>query len=533
MENVKSENRIFEGFKPRIPLVLIFALGVLLGSLTPIFGEVPVFSGAALFVIASLVFMTAREILPVVGILCPALFAFMMTGELAAPALYIGVIFTVGATVYLTLGGRVWAPIACAAVAYALGAVAIDPISALPALIPVAVGLFAALMLPRQGLTFATAALTSIALTAGLSFFLASGGDLAAVADTVRESIANAYASLNSEFLIITEDTAKTLAAYIINISPGFIFAAASAVVFVSLSLANTLFRASGVGDKIPEEMAKLTLSPISGIIYLFCFFLSAAFMIEGTTVFNDHWNVEKTHAYADVELSSLPESIVIRLVDSLSSYHYPYKGRLSSRYGPRRGRPHQGVDLPLKVGDPIYAAFDGKVRYSKVAGNYGNLVVIRHNNGLETYYAHLSARSVEVGEWVVAGQQIGLGGNTGRSTGPHLHFEVRYRGQSFDPERIIDFSTGDMRRSELLLKRRYFSIYSKYEQDFDDEIEAEKQEEAERKAAAAVKYHTIRSGDTLGALARKYGTTVTRLCQLNGIKSTSILRIGQRLRVS
>ena len=283
MENVKSENRIFEGFKPRSPLVLIFALGVLLGSLTPIFGEVPVFSGAALFVIASLVFMTAREILPVVGILCPALFAFMMTGELAAPALYIGVIFTVGATVYLTLGGRVWAPIACAAVAYALGAVAIDPISALPALIPVAVGLFAALMLPRQGLTFATAALTSIALTAGLSFFLASGGDLAAVADTVRESIANAYASLNSEFLIITEDTAKTLAAYIINISPGFIFAAASAVVFVSLSLANTLFRASGVGDKIPEEMAKLTLSPISGIIYLFCFFLSAAFMIEGT----------------------------------------------------------------------------------------------------------------------------------------------------------------------------------------------------------------------------------------------------------
>ena len=299
MENIKSENRIFEGFKPRIPLVLIFALGVLLGSLTPIFGEVPVFSGAALFVIVSLVFMTAREILPVVGILCPALFAFMMTGELAAPALYIGVIFTVGATVYLTLGGRVWAPIACAAVAYALGAVAIDPISAIPALIPVLVGLFAALMLPRQGLTFATAALTSIALTAGLSFFLASGGDLAAVADTVRESIANAYASLNSEFLIITEDTAKTLAAYIINISPGFIFAAASAVVFVSLSLANTLFRASGVGDKIPEEMAKLTLSPISGIFYLFCFFLSAAFMIEG----------------ADYELhATVTENIIIAL---------------------------------------------------------------------------------------------------------------------------------------------------------------------------------------------------------------------------
>ena len=248
--------------------------------------------------------------------------------------------------------------------------------------------------------------------------------------------------------------------------------------------------------------------------------------------VFSDHWNTTATHAYSDVELSSLPEATPIRLVDSLGSYHHPYIGRITSRYGPRRGRAHQGLDISLKIGDPVYATFDGKVRMSKAAGNYGNLVIIRHNNGLETYYAHLSERSVEVGDWVVAGQQIGLGGNTGRSTGPHLHFEVRYKGQSFDPERIIDFTTGDLRRGELLLKRRHFSIYAKYEQDFDEEVEVEKIEEAERKAAAAIQYHTVRSGDTLGALARKYGTTVTRLCQLNGIKSTSILRIGQRLRV-
>lgn len=248
--------------------------------------------------------------------------------------------------------------------------------------------------------------------------------------------------------------------------------------------------------------------------------------------VFNDHWNTKVSHAYGDVDVNSLPESTVIRLVDSLESYHYPYMGRITSRYGPRRGRAHQGLDIGLKTGDPIYATFDGKVRFSKAAGDYGNLIVIRHNNGLETYYAHLSQRDVEVGDWVVAGQQIGLGGSTGRSTGPHLHFEVRYRGQSFDPERIIDFSTGDLRRSELLLRRRHFSIYAKYEQDFTDEEEVAKQEEAERKAAAAVQYHTVRSGDTLGALARKYGTSVSRLCQLNGIKSTSILRIGQRLRV-
>lgn len=248
--------------------------------------------------------------------------------------------------------------------------------------------------------------------------------------------------------------------------------------------------------------------------------------------VFNDHWTTDNIHAYGDVALESLPEATAIRLVDSLESYHYPYIGRITSRYGPRKGRAHQGLDIGLKTGDPIYATFDGKVRISKAAGDYGNLIVIRHNNGLETYYAHLSQRDVEVGDWVVAGQQIGLGGSTGRSTGPHLHYEVRYKGQSFDPERLIDFSNGNLRRDELLLKRRHFSIYSKYEQDFGDEEEVAKQEEAERKAAAAVQYHTVRSGDTLGALARKYGTSVSRICQLNGIKSTSILRIGQKLRV-
>lgn len=250
------------------------------------------------------------------------------------------------------------------------------------------------------------------------------------------------------------------------------------------------------------------------------------------TTVFNDHWDTSTPYVFGDVDQNSLPEATPIRLVDSLKSYHYPHLGVITSRYGPRKGRQHQGLDIALKTGTPIYATFDGKVRFSKSSGHYGNLVIIRHCNGLETWHAHLSECSVEAGDWVVAGQQIGLGGSTGRSTGPHLHFEVRYRGQSFDPERIIDFKTGELRREELLLKRRHFSIYAKYEQDFEDEIEAEKQEEAERKAAEAIQYHTVRSGDTLSAIARKYGTTVNKICQLNNIKSTTILSLGKKLRV-
>lgn len=253
----------------------------------------------------------------------------------------------------------------------------------------------------------------------------------------------------------------------------------------------------------------------------------------KDSTIFEKYWDTETLFPYKDVDMSAMPSSAVIELVDSLKSYHYPYKGRLSSKYGMRRRRPHQGVDLPLKVGDPIYATFCGRVRISQYnKGGYGNLVIIRHDNGLETYYGHLSERLVEPGQWVEAGQVIGLGGSTGRSTGPHLHFEMRYYGQSFDPQRLIDFESGQLCRETFLLKKSFFSIYSKAGQDFEDEIANEEQDKKEAAEKAAERYHRIRSGDTLGAIARKYGTTVNNICRLNGIKSTTVLRIGRTLRV-
>ena len=265
--------------------------------------------------------------------------------------------------------------------------------------------------------------------------------------------------------------------------------------------------------------------------------------------IFSEHWNTSVTHVYYGVTADKLPESIPIQLIDSLSGSHYPYKGWMSSKYGPRGGRSHQGVDLPLKTGDSVYAAFDGKVRYSNFSSSgYGNLVIIRHHNGLETYYAHLSERNVQAGEWVVAGQQIGKGGSTGRSSGPHLHFEARYRGQSFDPERLFDFKTGELRQSELLLKRRHFSISSRYEQDFNDE-ELTEQAAAREKAQAAAKpstsvtktttkttqsavYHTIKEGEMFSSLAVKYNTTSKRIQELNPDVDPTKIQIGQKIRV-
>lgn len=253
----------------------------------------------------------------------------------------------------------------------------------------------------------------------------------------------------------------------------------------------------------------------------------------QDSTVFEKYWSTDVISPYREVPLTSLPVSVVIPLVDSLKSYHYPYQGRIISRYGPRRGRNHNGVDLPLKEGSPIYATFDGRVRYAQNSRTgYGNLVIIRHDNGLETYMGHLSKISVKAGDWVTAGQVVGEGGSTGRSTGPHLHFETRYYGQSFDPERLIDFNTGMLRRETFLLKRKFFDIYSRYDQNFEDEIANEEEDKREAAELAARRYYKVRSGDTLSGIAVKYGTTVTRICQLNGINRNAILKVGKTLRV-
>lgn len=249
--------------------------------------------------------------------------------------------------------------------------------------------------------------------------------------------------------------------------------------------------------------------------------------------VFDENWVEDGTNPYG-VELSQLPQSWSLWLVDDLKQYKCPYQGDVFYRgkFGIRRGRRHQGVDLPLKTGDPIYATFTGKVRVSKYWGAFGNLVIIRHENGIETFYAHLSKRLVEVGDWVNAGDVIGYGGSTGRSTGPHLHFETRYKGFAFDPQWLIDFKTGELRHRLFVLKKKYFNIYSNYEQDFEDEMKNHEDDLAEDAEKAAMKWYTVRSGDTLTRIAKNNGTTVSAICRLNGISANTTLRVGKKLRV-
>ncbi|MCF0176538.1 MAG: peptidoglycan DD-metalloendopeptidase family protein [Bacteroidales bacterium] len=255
--------------------------------------------------------------------------------------------------------------------------------------------------------------------------------------------------------------------------------------------------------------------------------------MVANADIFTKYWTSKTTNPYG-IPVDSLDNTTAIWLVDDIGQYHCPYIGSVYARgkFMMRSGRRHLGVDLPLKTGDPIYATFEGKVRYSGYMHGYGNFVIIRHSNGLETFYGHLSKRNVEENDWVNAGDVIGLGGSTGRSTGPHLHFETRYNGYAFDPQWLIDFQSGTLRHRLFVLKKRYFSISNSFENDFEDEEKAEaeyQKAEAERKAA---KYYTIRSGDTLGRIAQRNHTTIKNLCRLNGIKETTILQIGRKIRI-
>jgi murein DD-endopeptidase MepM/ murein hydrolase activator NlpD len=194
--------------------------------------------------------------------------------------------------------------------------------------------------------------------------------------------------------------------------------------------------------------------------------------------------------------------------------WHSPLDNTIiTSDFGLRRAAWHYGIDFRLKVGTPVYAAFDGIVR---VLGyerrGFGRYLVIRHANGLESVYAHLSKTLYNLGEEVHAGDVIGNGGNSGRSTAPHLHFEFRYAGNAIDPNLVYDFEANQIRNQDFVVQPDVFTYLAE---------------------ANKIRYHNVRSGDTLSGIGYRYGVSITKLCQLNGIRRTSILNIGQRIRIN
>lgn len=222
-------------------------------------------------------------------------------------------------------------------------------------------------------------------------------------------------------------------------------------------------------------------------------------------------WDTEWINPYK-IKIDDLPDSVLF----DCENYVHPIESRrITSRFGLRRYRFHYGLDIGLNVGDTVRSVFEGQVRiidYER--GGYGHYIVVRHPNGFETVYAHLSRVLMHKNDTVKAGQPIALGGNTGRSTGPHLHFEVRFLGNAINPTKLIDFEEQQMLESKYLMVKS--NAYD-HKPTLDE--------------LAKAQYCKVRAGDTLSGLARKYGTTVAKLCALNKISSKAIIRIGQSLR--
>ena len=222
-------------------------------------------------------------------------------------------------------------------------------------------------------------------------------------------------------------------------------------------------------------------------------------------------WSNAYAHRYTNV---TLPDSFRI----DLSEFCMPTTHtKITSKFGPRRRRMHYGIDVKVYIGDTIRAAFAGKVRVVKNQGRrtgYGKYVIIRHDNGLETVYGHLSKQLVSENQYVEAGEVIGLGGNTGRSSGSHLHFETRFLGQAINPAFMFDFEKQDIVADSYLFVKKGIRRTG-------------------TAIASGMEYYKVRRGDSLSRISKKTGVSVKTLCKLNGIPTKTTLRVGQILKCS
>ncbi|KAA6330901.1 Murein DD-endopeptidase MepM [termite gut metagenome] len=229
--------------------------------------------------------------------------------------------------------------------------------------------------------------------------------------------------------------------------------------------------------------------------------------------------NWDNTHVNGANIKFNIPDSYTIDMTGFCMPTNHT---RTTSSFGVRNKKMHYGIDLKIYIGDTIVAAFDGKVRIVNMEQKgYGKYIVIRHDNGLETIYAHLSKQLVEINQTVKAGEVIGLGGNTGRSTGSHLHFETRFLGIAINPAHLFNFQEQDIVADVY--------VFTKTPEKNSHLVNNIK----ENSNNSEISYHKVKKGDTLSQIATTKGVSLSKLCKLNRITTKTIIRPGQVLRCS
>ncbi len=248
----------------------------------------------------------------------------------------------------------------------------------------------------------------------------------------------------------------------------------------------------------------------------------------ENLEAYNTKWDNQQFNPYWNENLT-FPFQLAFQ--DEDFSPPVDRKMVITSRYGWRRGRPHQGIDIDLQVGDSVKSILEGKIRYVGYHGGHGNTVVVRHYNGLETVYAHLSKSLVKENDEVKKGQTIGTGGVTGNARGSHLHLEVRYHGKSINPEYLFEFASDTKIRSDTLFVTKKWMTPRYHRSTRMSKIVIHKtMEDIARIKEEQKKIYTVRKGDTLHRIANKYGLAVSEICKTNSLKYNSVLKIGQQI---
>lgn len=264
------------------------------------------------------------------------------------------------------------------------------------------------------------------------------------------------------------------------------------------------------------SRLPEVTYSQLSGITMESIFFSlpESIIPIEEDIRFSDFsnlpdeydiWSNTSINPY-NVSLTGMKDTVKL----DVSGYYPPSVKHVTSDWGFRKWKFHYGIDLKVHRGDTVRSAFDGTVRITRRDRGYGYFVVVRHDNGLETLYGHLNKILVKPDARVKAGQAVGMGGNTGRSTGYHLHLEFRYLGNPINPNDIVDFAEHKVKKPVLVISSNTFA----YKAEIDK-----------------IRYWTVKKGDTLGRIAYRTGVSVNKLCSLNGITKKTILRIGRKIR--
>jgi murein DD-endopeptidase MepM/ murein hydrolase activator NlpD len=274
-------------------------------------------------------------------------------------------------------------------------------------------------------------------------------------------------------------------------------------IIFVSMLSANG-FAQDQIARQAPSDrrMKDLSAIKLNNTIPA----ISADLENPASDIYTD-WNNLGVSSAA----GKLPEDYKV----DLRGFSMPTPSRkITSKYGRRWGRLHAGIDIKVYTGDTIYAAFDGKARIVKYnSRGYGYYVVLRHPNGLETLYGHLSKQLIKENQIVKAGEPIGLGGNTGRSFGSHLHFETRILGNPINPALLFDFENQDVTGD-------FYAVDNNHKQSTTNVV-------------TGTRTYRVKKGDTLSGIAKKQGISVNRLCKLNGISTKTILRVGRVLKCS